>query len=223
MHRRAVALLLATVGASAAACGTDKQPLELEYLTEAIFAPACGSTQCHSTFRQAEGLVFDTVEGARRSLVGVGDPWLTFDYDHPNPAFPYDSRLYTLISQTVPFPTNPELLRMPLDAPLPAADIELLRLWIKDPAIGEPAGNGGYGIGAQCDPDLNPHRYACDLDRVVTCDDVWNFGELLAICPKGCTRVFPMLCTDPTCTNPVRSQCPKVPCDPENPEDMCRD
>jgi hypothetical protein len=189
MHRRAVALLLTTVAAIGAGCGSeeDNRPLELEYLTEAVFAPSCGTTQCHSTFRQAEGLVFDTPEGVRRSLHSSdnGDPWLRFDYERPDPQYPFGSRLYLLISQTVPFPGS-DTPRMPLDAPLPNKDIELLRVWIKDPASGAPFGVGGHALGAQCDPDRNPGHLACDENRVVTCDDDWNFGETLEVCPLGC-------------------------------------
>jgi hypothetical protein len=227
MHRRAVALLLATVGAGAAAgCGgEDNRPLELEYLTEAIFAPACGATQCHSTFRQAEGFVFDTPDAVRRSLLVTetgGTNLLRFDYERPDPSFSFGSRLIELISLTVPFPESPELPRMPLDAPMPNKDIELLRLWIKDPASGAPFGVGGHGLGAQCEPDLNPHGYACDRDRVVTCGDDWNFGDTLTVCPRGCLRTFPTVCHDPNCPSMKPSEC-EVPCDPENPEDMCRE
>lgn len=227
MYRRALAFLVIAAG-SAGGCGTeqDNRPLELEYLTEAVFAPSCGTTQCHSSFRQAEGFVFDTPQAVRRSLVTTetgGTTLLRFDYEKPDPAFSYSSRLIQMLSITVPFPESPELLRMPLDAPLPNKDIELLRTWIKNPDDKEPPHDvGGRAIGAQCDPDLNPHHYACDRDLVVTCTDDWNFGQTLVICPRGCQRAFPTVCHDPTCTNPTPEQC-EVPCDPELPEDMCRE
>jgi hypothetical protein len=207
MHRRAVALLLATAAAVAGGAGCaseeDNRPLELEYLTAAVFAPTCGTTQCHSTFRQAEGLVFDTPEGVRRSLhtSDNGEPWLSFAYERPDPQFPANAKLYTLISETVPFPGS-DTPRMPLDAPMPNKDIELIRLWIKDPAAGAPFGVGGHALGAQCDPDRNPEHLACDDHRVVTCGKDWNFGDTLEVCPLGC----------------------KPDCDPDNctPISMCR-
>jgi hypothetical protein len=225
MHRRAVALLLVTAAAAGSAgCASeeDKRPLELEYLTEAIFAPSCGATQCHSTFRQAEGLVFDTPEGVRRSLhtSNNGEPWLRFDFERPDPRFSYESRLYTLISLTVPFPGS-ETPRMPLDAPLPNKDIELLRLWIKDPASGPPFDKGGRARGAQCDPDLNANHLACDENNVVTCDEDWNFGQTLVVCPQGCYRTLPDYCIDPNCPTPDTTAC-VVACSPDRPEDLCR-
>lgn len=228
MDRRVLALLLLAAG-SAGGCGTeqDNRPLELEYLTEAVFAPSCGATQCHSSFRQADGFVFDTPEAVRRSLLITdtgGTTLLRFDYEHPDPAFSYSSRLIQLISETVPFPESPELPRMPLDAPMPNKDIELLRTWIKNPDRKEPPHDvGGRALGAQCNPDA-PGGYACDQNDVVVCGDDWNFGQLVVHCDNGCVAQCPWdYCPDPTCTDPDPVNC-LVICEPRtcNPMNMCR-
>jgi hypothetical protein len=202
MHPRVLGLLLA---ATAAGCGetVDDRRLELDYVTAAVFAPSCGQTQCHSTFSQVDGFVFDTPEGVRQSLLVIDaggiNALLRFDYDRPDPTFSVNNRLYQLISRNNPFASVP---RMPLDAPLPNKDMELLRTWIKSPDNNEePAGVGGYARGAQCNPEANS-GFACDDQRVVRCGDDWNFGELVVYCNSGCKAV-----------------CDAKPCDPET---MCR-
>jgi len=201
MHPRVLGLLLAATGV---ACGeaVDDRRLELDYVTAAVFAPSCGATQCHSTFSQVEGFVFDTPEGVRQSLLVIesgGEKLLRFDYERPDPTYSENSRLYELISRNTPFEGVP---RMPLDAPMANKDIELLRTWIKDPDNNEaPAGVGGYARGAQCNPEAND-GFACDDRGVVRCGDDWNFGELAVYCVNGC-----------------KATCDSKPCDPET---MCR-
>jgi hypothetical protein len=117
MQRLAIAALVL------AACGTseDDRPRNLEYITEAILAPSCGTAQCHSTFRQADGFVFDTVEGARATL------------QNDRELFEGDERpglIYNLTQEQSSAP------RMPLDAPLPDIDIALIEEWMKAGAPG---------------------------------------------------------------------------------------
>ncbi len=211
---RCVVAGLLVSAAWVAGCGVerDDRPLELEYLTQAVFAPSCGLTQCHSTFRQVDNLVFDTPEGVRRSLVREqwrdGVPALRFDSDHPDPLFPYSSRLYTLISTTDPFPFGANRIpRMPLDAPLPNKDLDLLVTWLKDPSVVTIHGEFGVGErarGAQCDPERNPGSYACDDDQVVVCGDDWNFGQLVVDCMgKGCVADCPLDPADPDHCDPM--------------------
>lgn len=222
-----------------AGCGVerDDRPLELEYLTQAVFAPSCGLTQCHSTFRQVDNLVFDTPEGVRRSLVAEewrdGKPALQFDSSHPDPQFPYTSRLYILIATTDPFPFPDDVKpkyeripRMPLDAPLPIKDRELLVSWIQEPVFA-PDGTflkGARALGAQCNPERNPGRFACDDDQVVLCGDDWNFGQLVVDCMgKGCKPDCDLdQCPVPDCVVGPKEDC-MDPCLPLHcpPETMC--
>jgi hypothetical protein len=115
MQRLAVTLAL-----TAAACGTaDERPATLEYITAAVLAPNCGNAQCHSSFKVSAGYAFDTVEVARSSIVNAG----LVNTDDVEESF-----LLDVLTRTVD--------RMPYDQPLPNADIELIRRWIRDGAPG---------------------------------------------------------------------------------------
>ena len=167
MHRLVLAPLLF------AACGseTDDRPLELEYLTQAIFAPSCGATQCHSSFRQAANDVFDTPEGVRASLVDHG--LIRFDSTKYDPDDPNNADLMIWITQTDPFAAG--IGRMPFDAPLPNKDVLLLKEWISVQAPG-----------AQCNPELYGGN-ACNNNEVVACNTDWTFGARVMLCSNGCT------------------------------------
>jgi len=159
-----------------AACESqDDRPLELGYLTQAIFAPSCGTTQCHSTFRQAGNgvaLVLDNPEGARKSLVDTG--LLTFDSGQYDPADANNADLIVWITQIDPMGAG--IGRMPFDAPLPNKDVYLIREWIENEAPG-----------AQCDPELNGGM-SCNDKAVVRCTADWNFGERVMLCNGGCVQ-----------------------------------
>ena len=126
MSRLAWALLCAL-----AACGTsnDDRPLEAQYLTTTIFQPACGSVECHSTFTQSLNVVLDTYSAMRNTMVNF--PLLSFSADAYDPADPSDSALIIWITKTDPFGLG--VGRMPLDEPMPNADVELLKSWISGP------------------------------------------------------------------------------------------
>jgi hypothetical protein len=157
-----------------AACGTttDDRPRTIAYVTEAILAPTCGQAQCHSTFRQARGDVFDTVVAARRSLIVNG--LISFDsapqYD---PANPKNAILIQWLTQTDPLGRG--IGRMPYDSPMPNEDVNFLELYIKEGAPG-----------AQCDPDANAAGLACNNRTVYKCNADWTFGELVADCAGDC-------------------------------------
>ena len=105
-------LLVAALLASVASCGveTDDRPVTAEYLTAAIFRPQCGSAACHSSATARRGVILDTVDGAcTRELNGPVSGFLIGDGG--------------LVSGTS------RLARMPLDAPLPTADINLIAAW----------------------------------------------------------------------------------------------
>jgi hypothetical protein len=179
MHRLAFALVVA----GAVGCGVEKddRPLELEYLTQAIFAPTCGATQCHSTFKQANNVVFDNPESARSTLVNGG--LIRYDGAKFDPEEPEEADLIVWITELDPFGAG--IGRMPFDAPLPNKDVQLLMEWIRDPAT-DPDNVGGLGRGAQCDPSNNNGR-ACRNREIVECGDDWNFGEVIETCPDSCT------------------------------------
>ena len=174
MHRLVWAPLLVL-----AACGetTDDRPLELDYLTQAIFAPTCGATQCHSGFSQQGNDVFDTPDATRATLVDNG--LITFNSTKYDPDSPGKADLIIWITETVPFGGVPgkdgkPIGRMPYDAPMPNKDVLLLKEWI-----------AAQAPGAQCNPDANQGK-ACNNKEVVECTPDWNFGPRVQLCSGDC-------------------------------------
>ncbi len=120
---RTISLSLISLGAAlavaaAAGCGdeTDDRPATAEYIVAAILAPSCGNAGCHSTATAKEGYAFDTLEASQKAfeqLVLAGDV--------------QRSRLVQVLR------TSGEA-RMPLDSPLPEADIQLIETWILEGA-----------------------------------------------------------------------------------------
>ncbi len=176
MNRLVVAAALALAGC--AGDTVDDRPLELDYLTQAVFAPTCGTTQCHSTFVQAAGNVFDTPEGTRRSLLGNG--LIRFDSTKYDPEDPRNADLIVWITETDPFGLG--IGRMPYDAPMPNKDVLLLQDWIKEGAPG-----------AQCNPKAN-NGAACTRDKnnrflVAQCTEDFELDLTNAItCSGGCIQ-----------------------------------
>lgn len=112
MRRRYLCLLLA------AACTSRERPASWSYVHAAIIAPNCATSSCHSERAAAAGVVLDDPDSAyevllERQFVIAGDP---------------SSTLMSLLA-------GDERPRMPPDAPLPAADIDLVREWIEDGAM----------------------------------------------------------------------------------------
>ena len=161
------------VALASAACGTttDDRPRTIEYVTEAILAPTCGQAECHSTFRQSRGDVFDTVAAARRSLIVNG--LISFDSTQYDPANPPGALLIQWLTQTDPLGLG--IGRMPYDAPMPNEDVNFLELYIKEGAPG-----------AQCNPDA-PGHLVCKNRSVYTCNDDWTFGDLVTDCAGDCS------------------------------------
>lgn len=118
---RTLPFSLISLGAAlavAAGCGDelDDRPATTEYIVAAILAPSCGNAGCHSTATAKEGYAFDTLEEAKKAidqLVIPGDA--------------QRSRLVQVLR------TSGES-RMPLDSPLPDADIALIETWILEGA-----------------------------------------------------------------------------------------
>ena len=169
--------LLAAAGGCVGEDVPEYRPLELDYLTQAVFAPSCGTAQCHSSFKREATNVFDNPEGVRSSLVING--LVSTDSGKYDPENAKDADLIHWISETVPFGVEGNT-RMPLDAPLPNRDVKLLIEWIEHKAPG-----------AQCNPDQNNGK-ACTFDAshryvVATCGADWNLDMSTAVpCTTGC-------------------------------------
>lgn len=118
---------LAVVALVLAACGTtdDQRPRNLDYITEAILAPSCGAATCHSSFKGADGFVFDTVETARATFQNDDELIVPKGEDASSSGLV----LSLTLEQRDPDDgsSNP---RMPLNAPLPDADIALIQDWL---------------------------------------------------------------------------------------------
>lgn len=109
-------LLLVLFASIAAACTGDpaERPTSWSYVHAAIIAPGCATSSCHGAVAQAADVRLDDPDTAydvlvARRFVIPGDP---------------GSTLMLLLE-------GEERGRMPPDAPLPAADIDLVRAWIE--------------------------------------------------------------------------------------------
>jgi hypothetical protein len=115
---RALAPLALTLALVAACTGDPgERPATWAYLHPAIIAPNCATSSCHSERVVTAGIALDEAEASYdaltdRRFVVPGDP---------------TSALMSLLE-------GDERQRMPPDAPLPAADIELIRIWIEQGA-----------------------------------------------------------------------------------------
>lgn len=112
------ALALAPL-ALATACTGDpaERPATWSYLHAAIVAPSCATSSCHTARVQTAGVALDEAGAAydaliERRFVVPGDP----------------------SSALMPLLEGDERRLMPPDAPLPAADVELIRIWIEEGA-----------------------------------------------------------------------------------------
>ncbi len=123
---------------ASAACGTteDNRPLEAQYVTAAILAPACGAAECHSAFAQVDGYTFDTLVGMRKTIVQNG--LVKLGSTQFDPASP--ERSYLIAWMTEIDPLDKGIGRMPQDAPLPNEDIHLIEQWITGPTDAQDQG-----------------------------------------------------------------------------------
>ena len=102
--------------ASLTSCAADPgdRPASWSYLHAAVIAPNCATSSCHSSLAATANVVLDDADVAYRVLLDRG-------FVIPgDPA----STLMSLLQ-------GAERPRMPPDAPLPAADISLVRAWIE--------------------------------------------------------------------------------------------
>lgn len=108
------------LGVAGCAESTDERPAEFGYIVTTILAPSCGTATCHNSMTRREGYAFDTIEEARETF--RVNPLVTV-IDEPD------------ANQLIFITTREPDKRMPLDSPLPDADIELMREWIRQGAV----------------------------------------------------------------------------------------
>jgi hypothetical protein len=164
----------------AGACGsaTDDRPATLAYITETILAPSCASAECHSAFKRQVGDQFDTPDAARLSI--VANVLVAYPDETRDEVSAESSRLIQTLtvgapSILSPSPTN--LVRMPYDAPIPDADVELIRRWILAGVPGAQCVANAQGRGCQNETVAN-----VTVSRVVECVD-GNAGTIVQTCP----------------------------------------
>ena len=169
----------------AGACGaTDDRPRTLAFITEAILAPTCASAECHSAFRRAVGDQFDTLDATRVSIVSNG--LVTYPEDVANPEASTLMKTLTVGAPSVLDPKSGNV-RMPFDAPMPDADIALIRDWITEGAHGAQclANAQGRGCTHERVPDpANPGRTKT-VFKVVQCSADGDITSIVMDCPDG--------------------------------------
>ncbi len=62
------AVALALVAGLASCVDTDNRPKTLEYITETILKPSCGTVNCHSSLGYTKDYAFDSVAAARATF-----------------------------------------------------------------------------------------------------------------------------------------------------------
>jgi hypothetical protein len=122
--RASMGAWLAGALALSACTQADPRPAAWSLISTAIVQPRCGTAGCHSELARTRGLILDSREAGYRSLVtmppdGHGAYVVAGD--------PGASALVYLLR-------GDEVARMPPDAPLPRADVELIERWIVDGA-----------------------------------------------------------------------------------------
>lgn len=106
---------------------TEEPPPRWSYIHAAILQPACTTAGCHSALTAAAGLNLAGSDGAYTLLTGhvCGEPIRPQDPPR-NYVTPGSAEYSTLIHQL----RGDQRDVMPPDAPLPAAEIEVIARWI---------------------------------------------------------------------------------------------
>lgn len=112
---RLLPVVVLALAAAACAAETDERPAEFAYIVPAILAPSCATATCHSARTQREGLDFSSVDAARATFMNEG---LVVNVDEPP-----NNQIITILRDSGE-------KRMPIDSPLPEADIALIEAWI---------------------------------------------------------------------------------------------
>ena len=107
---------LAAVLATGCAAETDERPAEFAYIAKAILEPSCATATCHDAQTQREGLDFSSAE--RSATTFQDNAFVTV------PDEPANNRIIFILRDA----TGEE--RMPIDGPMPDADVALIEAWI---------------------------------------------------------------------------------------------
>lgn len=108
---------VACVIASGACVSPDERPATWNYVHAAILVPSCATATCHSSIAERGGVVLEDPDDAYQTLIDGG---------YVVPGDDNSTLLFLL--------TGEERVRMPPDGPLPEADVELIRTWIREGA-----------------------------------------------------------------------------------------
>jgi hypothetical protein len=119
----AVAFGLTALLVSAAGCNdTDERPATWSYISATIIQPNCATSRCHSEGSNVAGLRLETADRGYQDLTEHGhlagdDPDKTNLMSRLNGSYLNNGKVV-------------EVQRMPIDEPLPQADIDLVRKWL---------------------------------------------------------------------------------------------
>jgi hypothetical protein len=109
---------LLAVGLACGCAGSpDERPSNWSYIQAAVIAPNCATSSCHSARTAVAGVALDDPNTAYTTLI---------DRHYVIPGDDTSTLLLLL--------EGDERRRMPPDAPLPQADIDLVRTWIVEGA-----------------------------------------------------------------------------------------
>jgi len=189
MHRLVIAAAIVVMG-----CGAemDDRSRNLDYITEAILKPNCGTAACHSTFRQAKGFVFDTIDAARETFQGDEILTMPSDPDQRN------SVAGLVINLTTELAGKP---RMPYYEPLPDADVALIQDWLNLGAAGTCRGSASC-LGPYIVPCVGNQAYDLDLVSPAATLRASVTANLVVDCALLGTKMTPakvMTCRDTAC------------------------
>jgi len=106
--------LVALLSAAPACGGTDDRPARWSFISSAIVEPGCATVNCHSSVTAKAGVDLHARDIGYYALV---------NQLYVIPDDPQESALLSLLNAQ-------GARRMPPDAPLPQADIDLISAWI---------------------------------------------------------------------------------------------
>jgi hypothetical protein len=115
----ALALGLGALLAGAGCNDTDERPATWSFISATIIQPNCATSRCHSEGSNVADLKLDTAKSGYESLAG---------YVLGGEADPDATGLMVRLNGG--YPGIDDVQRMPIDEPLPQADVELIRKWI---------------------------------------------------------------------------------------------
>ena len=112
-------LWIALASIAAAGCGEeiDPRPASWGYIHPAIVVPNCATAGCHSEASAQAGLSFESEQDALRAFKAYTRP------------FNWNGSQLNAQLRGLPF-LGSAIVRMPPDAPLPEADVQLIGRWV---------------------------------------------------------------------------------------------